>query len=75
MLTLIILTSREFSYHLPCESSARKLDRFGGGWLAPKTAVWADRVVVSPPAFRQDLRFLERVEHLAVQKLCPHLAR
>jgi hypothetical protein len=28
---------------------------------------------MSPPAFRQDLRFLERVEHLAVQKLCPHL--
>jgi hypothetical protein len=28
---------------------------------------------VSPPAFRQDLRFLERVEQLAIQKLRPHL--
>ena len=67
------LTSREFLYHLPCESSARKLDCFGSGWLAPETAVWADRVVMSSPAFRQDLRFLERVAHLAVQQLCPHL--
>ena len=33
-----------------------------------------DRVVVSSPAFRQDLCFLERVEQFAVQKLLPHLA-
>ena len=54
----ISLTCREYLYHLPCESSARKLDRFGDRWLAPETAVWTDRVVMSPPAFRQDLRFL-----------------
>ena len=34
----------------------------------------ADRVVVPPPAFRHDLRFLERVEQLTVQELFPHLA-
>jgi hypothetical protein len=28
---------------------------------------------VSPPAFRHDLGFVERVEQLAVQKLLPHL--
>ena len=60
------LTSREFLYHLPCESSARKLDRFGSGWLAPETAVRTFCVVVTSPAFRHDLRFLERVEQLAV---------
>jgi hypothetical protein len=69
----VLLTSREFLYHLPCESSARKLDRFGDGWLAPETAVRTDRVVVAPPTFRHDLRFLERVEQLAVEKLRPHL--
>ena len=41
--------------------------------MAPETAVRTDRVVVAPPTFRQDLRFLERVEQLAVQKLRPHL--
>ena len=34
--------------------------------------MWADRVVVSPPASRQDLRFFERVEQLPVEKLRPH---
>ena len=29
------LTNREFLYHLPCECSARKLEGFGYGWLAP----------------------------------------
>ena len=29
---------------------------------------------MDPPAFRQDLRFFERVEQLAVQQLLPHLA-
>ncbi|MGH7184164.1 MAG: hypothetical protein ACREJN_19620 [Nitrospiraceae bacterium] len=37
------LTSREFLYHLPCERSARKLNGFGSEWLAPETAVRADR--------------------------------
>ena len=67
------MTSREFLYHLPCESSARKLDRFGSGWLASETAVRADRVVMPPSAFRHDLRFLERVEQLTGQELLPHL--
>lgn len=67
------MTSREYLYHLPRESSARKLDRFRDKWLATETAVWTDRVVMIPPAFRHDLRFLERVEQLAVQKLRPHL--
>jgi hypothetical protein len=31
-----------------------------------------DRVVVNPPTFRQNLRFLECVEQLAVEKLRPH---
>ena len=49
------------------------------GWfrergLAPETAVRTNRVVVAPPTFRHDLRFLERVEQLAVEKLRPHLA-
>ena len=69
-----VMTSREYLYHLPCESSARKLDRFGSGWLAPETAVRTFCVVVPPPAFRHDLRFLERIEQLAVEKLLPHLA-
>ena len=60
------LTSRELLYHLPCEYSARKLDRFGSGWLTPETAVRTFCVVVTSPAFRHDLRFLERVEQLAV---------
>jgi hypothetical protein len=54
-----VLTSREFLYHLPSEFSARKLDGLGRGWLAPETAVRTDRVVVPPPAFCLDLRFLE----------------
>jgi hypothetical protein len=69
------MTSREFLYHLPCESSARKMDSFGSRWLAPETAVWAGRVVMSPPAFRHDLGFFTCVEQLAVQKLRPHFAR
>ena len=39
-----LVASREFLYHLPCSSSARKLDGFGSGWLAPETAVRPDRV-------------------------------
>lgn len=31
-----------------------------------------DRVVVSPPAFRHDLRFLECIEQFPVEKLRPH---
>jgi hypothetical protein len=61
-------------YHLPSWFSTRKLDGFGNGWLAPETAVRTDRVVVSQPAFRHDLRFLERVEQLAVEKRRPHSA-
>ena len=67
------LTCLECLYHLPCQPSAQKLDGFGNGWLAPETAMRTNRVVVDPPAFRQDLRFFERVEQLAVQKLLPHL--
>lgn len=74
-MTDLVMTSREFLHHLPCECSARKLDGFGSGWPAPGAAVRADRVVVPPPAFRQDLRFLERVEQPTVQELFPHLDR
>ena len=68
------LTSREFLYHLPCEPSARKLDGFGSGWLAPETAMRTDRVVVDPPALRHDLRFLERIKQFPVEKLRPHFS-
>ena len=69
------LTSREFLYHLPCEQSARTLDRFGSGRPTHEATMWTeDHVVVSSPPFRHDLRFVERVEQLAVQKLLPHLA-
>ena len=70
---IVVVTSREFLYHLPCESSARKLDRFGSGWMAPEPAVRTDRVVVRSPALRHDLCFVERIEQFAVQKLPPHL--
>ena len=40
--------------------------------MAPETAFRTDRVVVPPPAFCQDLRFLERIKQLAVEKLFPH---
>lgn len=33
-----------------------------------------DRVVVNPPAFCHDLRFIEHVEQRAAQKLFPHFA-
>src|SRR5215831_7036438 len=56
-------------YHLPCSSSARKLDSFGRGWLSPETAVRTDRVVVNPPAFDDDLGFFQRVEQFPVEKL------
>src|SRR5262249_16246276 len=67
------LTSREFLYHLPCSSSARKLDSFGSGWLAPETAVRTERVVVSSPAFDDDLGFFQRVEQFPVEKLIAQL--
>jgi hypothetical protein len=51
-----------------------KLDGFRGGLPTPQTAMWTDRVVVSPPAFRQGLCFLECVEQLAVEKLRPHMS-
>jgi hypothetical protein len=68
------VTSRELLYHLPCESSARKLESFGSRWLASETAMRADRVVMPPPAFCHDLCLLERREQLAIAKLIPHLA-
>ena len=43
-----------------------------GGW--PRDRCVDDRVVMDPPAFRQDLRFFERVEQLAIQKLHPYPA-
>ena len=70
----ITLTIREFLYHLPCESSARKLESFRSRWLASETAMRADRVVMPPPAFCQNLCFLERREQFAIEKLIPHLA-
>lgn len=33
--------------------------------------MWADRVVVSTPAFDDDLRLLQCVEELAVQQFIP----
>ena len=39
----------------------------------PETAVRAGLVVMGLPAFHQDLRFVELVEQLAVQKLLMHL--
>jgi len=42
--------------------------------LAPETAVRTERVVVNPPGFRQNLRFLKPVKQLAVLKLLSHLA-
>ena len=41
--------------------------------MAPEPAVRTDRVVVDPPALRQNLRFLERVEQLTIQKLLSHV--
>ncbi len=35
--------------------------------------VGTDGVVVNPPAFRQDLHLLQRVENLSVQQLVPQL--
>src|SRR5262249_52783049 len=67
------VTSREFLYHLPCSSSARKLEGFGSGWLAPETAVRTDRFVVNPPAFDDDLGFFQRVEQFPVEKLIARL--
>ena len=67
------MTSRELLYDLPCLSSARKLDSFGSGWLAPETAVRTDRVVVNPPAFDDDLGFFQRVEQFPGEKLIAHL--
>ena len=67
------LTSREFLYHLPCESSARKLGGFGRRWQAPETAVRTDRVVVNPPSFDDNLGFLQRVEQRAVRQLIAYV--
>jgi len=64
---LSVMTSPEFlytTYHV--SPSTRKLKGFGSRWLTPETAVRPNGVVVNPPAFRQDLRFLERVEQLAI---------
>lgn len=66
------MTSREFLYHLICQSSACQPDRLGDRWLPPETTVWTDRIVVDPPLFCQNLRFLQRVEQLAVQELRAH---
>src|SRR5215471_20479433 len=49
------------------------LPGFGSWWLALEAAVRTDRGGVNPPAFRQNLRFLERVQQLAGEKLRPHL--
>ena len=46
---------------------------FRGGWSVAKRRVRADRVVVVPPAFDDDLGFLERVEDLAVEQLVAQL--
>ena len=35
--------------------------------------MWTDHVVVSPPAFDDDLGFSQRVEQLSVEKLIAHL--
>lgn len=67
------VTSRECLVYLPCESSTRKPKNFGSGWLAPGTALRADRIVRNPPAFCQDLRFLRRAEELAVEEPASHL--
>ena len=40
----------------------------------PETTVWMDRIVVDPPLFCQNLRFLRRVEQLAVQELRAHFS-
>src|SRR5262249_16612561 len=68
-----LVTSREFLYHLPCQSSARQLDSFGSGWLTPKATARTDRVVVFPPAFDDDLGFFQRVEQFPVEMLIAHL--
>ncbi len=43
-------------------------DAFWGRWSVAKGAVRADRVVVTPPLFDQDLSLAERIEDLAVQQ-------
>src|SRR3974377_2399351 len=38
------------------------------GWLVAERCVWADRVVVPPPALDDDLSFSQRVEDLAIEQ-------
>jgi hypothetical protein len=56
------LTSREFLYHLPCSSSARKLDSFWSGWLASETAVRTDRKGTISQVPSSTVRFSTLVE-------------
>ena len=43
-------------------------------WLVTKTGMRADMVVMVPPLLKQNLRFFQRVESLAVQVFIPQAA-
>ena len=67
----VLLTSREFLYHLPCSYSARKLDCFGGGWPIAQRTMRSWRIVALPPAFHEHLCFVERLEQFPLEPLIP----
>ncbi len=56
------------------DGSSKRFDRLWGRWTIPQRAVWSESVVLSAPAFDQDLRLPKRVENLEVQELVSELS-
>ena len=48
-------------------SSSAAISRLSGSY--PRHAMWADRVVMAPPRFDENLGFLQSVKYLPVQEL------
>jgi len=55
------------------DGSSKRFDRLWGRWTIPQRAVWTEPLVLSSPAFDQDLRLPRRVEDLEVQELIAQL--
>ena len=56
------------------DGSSKRFARLWGRWRIPGRAAWSESVVLSAPAFDQDLRLPKRVEDREVQELVSELS-
>jgi hypothetical protein len=64
------LTGPPWLYQVECHlRTVLGRDRFRSGWPIPQRTMWTVRIIVTSPAFHEDLGFVQRIEEFPIQQL------